>query len=423
MSIVNQQLRFLCLALMLFVGGYRHCLAQNFVPNPSFETQTGCPTSPGVFTIVGNWFLPPSHSGSPDYHHVCGNSTFGVPVNIFGSQLARTGSAYIGFVTHFGSGNFREYLQVQLTSPLTPGTSYTATAYLSLSDGSGWATDGFGFYFSNAVVSGTGSSLPLPLTPQVSNPPGNYINSWANWLPVSGTFVATAGMQYMTIGNFKNDVATGVQVQASGWGWNYTYADDFSVTPTVVLSAVMGDFTGEVVDDAATLHWDTRTELGTQSFRIERSVGDLQHFEQVGTQTAVGGPDMPANYAFTDAGFQPSQLNYYRIQEIDQNGGGGYTQTIELHSSALVNALTINAFPIPLSSGEELSVEIASTKSQLAQLDLVDLQGRIVHQYEADLQVGTNLLQISPGHLASGCYLLIVSANGARALKRIMIAD
>ena len=423
MSIVNQLSRCLCLALLLSMGASPYCRAQNLVPNPSFETHTGCPTSPGVFTIVGNWFLPPSHGGSPDYHHVCGNTTFGVPSNIFGNQLARTGQGYIGFVTHFGSGNFREYLQVQLTSPLTPGTSYTASAYLTLSDGSGWATDGFGFYFSSAVVSGTGGSTPLPLTPQVSNAPGNYINSWVNWLPVSGTFVATAGMQYMTIGNFRDDGSTGVQVQSSGWGWNYTYADDFSVTPTVVLSADMGDFSGELVDAAAVLHWDTRSELGTQSFAIERSVGDLLHFEQIGTQTAVGGPDMPAAYTFADPGFQPAQLNYYRIQEIDQNGGGGYTQTIELHSDALVNALTVSAFPNPLASGEALSLEIGSTKAQLAQLDLVDLQGRTVLQYETDLQVGTNMLQISPGELPSGCYLLIVSASGQRALKRVMIAN
>ncbi len=422
MSSIRQSSILSILAVLFLLGPCRPISAQNFVPNPSFETHTGCPTSPGVFSIVGNWFLPPSHSGSPDYHHVCGNSTFGVPVNIFGSQLARTGQGYIGFVTHFGSGNFREYLQVQLTSPLTAGTSYTATAYLTLSDGSGWATDGFGFYFSNTIVSGSGSSTPLPLIPQVSNPVGNYINSWVNWLPVTGSFVATAGMQYMTIGNFKNDASTGVQVQASGWGWNYTYADDFSVTPTVILSAELGEFTGEVQQEAAVLTWDTRSEQGTQSFEVERSLGDLQHFERVGTVTAAGGPSTPAMYRFTDVQFKATQLNYYRIKEIDQNGGGGYTSTIELHTDALLNEIALKAYPSPLVAGHDLQLEISSTRAQTAQIDLIDVQGRTVRAFETDLAVGANPIQMPTDQLVAGCYVLRLIANGVVATQKVMVA-
>lgn len=395
--------------------------AQNLVPNPSFETHTGCPTSPGVFTIVGNWFLPPSHSGSPDYHHVCGNTTFGVPSNIFGNQNARTGQAYIGFVTHFGSGNFREYLQVQLTSPLIAGTSYTASAFLTLSDGSGWATDGFGFYFSSAIVSGSGTSTPLPLSPQVSNPSGNYINSWVNWLPVSGNFVATAGMQYMTIGNFKNDAATGVQVMSSGWAWNYTYADDFSVTPTVVLTAEMGEFYGEVEDDVAVLDWDTRFEQGTQSFEIERSIGDLQHFERIGAVEAQGSDNTPAAYHYRDTGFSPTQLNYYRIKEVDQNGGGGYTSTIELHSTSLVNEIKLSAYPNPVAAGDVIYLNVYSTKDQVLQLDMIDMQGRVVYQSNLEVQPGDNLQQIIPENLASGYHVLRVSGQGLQENQKVFV--
>lgn len=404
------------------VGGLQWLPAQNFVPNPSFETHTGCPTSPGNFTIVGNWFVVPSHGGSPDYHHVCGNSTFGVPSNIFGNQNARTGQGYIGFVTHFGSGNFREYLEVQLTSPLTAGTSYTATAYLTLSDGSGWATDGFGFYFSNSTVSGSGASTPLPLAPQVSNPVGNYINSWTNWLPVTGTFVATAGMQYMVIGNFRNDASTGVFNMGSGWSWNYTYADDFSVTPTIILTAEIGPLTGELVGNAAMLSWDTRSENGTQAFEVERSVGDLLHFERIGTLTAIGDATTPASYQFQDPNIDPLRLNYYRIKELDQNGGGGYSETIELHTEALVKEVKLTVFPNPLASGEPLNLNVYSTVAQTLRLDLQDLQGKQVMETAVAVEAGDNLKQLTLGTLAAGPYILRATGQGIQATQRIMVA-
>lgn len=416
---VNQVLRpFITLALAFCALGVR---AQNFVPNPSFEIQTGCPTTPGNFSIVGNWYVVPSHGGSPDYHHVCGNTTFGVPSNIFGNQLARTGSAYIGFVTHFGSGNFREYLQVQLTANLTAGTSYTATAYLTLSDGSGWATDGFGFYISNASISGTGASTPLPLVPQVSNPNNNYINSWTNWLPVTGNFVATAGMRYMTIGNFKNDAATNVFTMPSGWAWNYTYADDISVTPAVILSAVLGEFDGEPMENGAALFWNSQSEVGTVSYTIERSQGDLYHFEEIGTVTAHGGPDQPASYEFLDAGFQPNQLNYYRLKEIDQNGAGGYSSTIELHTDALENSLEVTVVPNPVPADHPLNFNVSTNMDQLARVQVINLDGRIVVDTPINLQVGDNFESIALPPLATGCYVLKVNGKGLQEHARFLI--
>lgn len=422
MEKITQRIKAGALLLMLWTGiGCVH--AQNLLPNPSFEIQTGCPTAPGNFTIVGSWRILASHTGSPDYFHVCGNSTFGVPTNVFGSQLARTGSAYIGFVTHFGSGNFREYLQVTLPTTLTAGLSYTASAYLSLSDGSGWATDGFGFHFSTTSITGTGASTPIPFVPQVANPTGNYINSWVNWLPVTGSFVATAGLQYLTIGNFKTDAATGVQVQASGWSWNYTYLDDISVTPTVILSADMGPLSGVAEAAGARLDWHTLAERGTQRFEVERSIGDLMHFEQIGTVPASGGAAITTDYAFHDSGFMPAKLNYYRIKEVDHNGEGGYSETIALQTDALVNEVTMKAYPNPLAVGADLFAEISSSKEQSGQLDMVDLHGRVIHTFDLDLVPGVNALQISLGDLATGWYVARVRAGDLLAHQKIMVVQ
>jgi hypothetical protein len=410
-------------AVAVLLALFFHSHGQNLVPNPSFETQTGCPTTPGNFSIVGNWFVCPTHGGSPDYHHVCGSSTFGVPVNIFGNQLARTGSAYIGFVTNFGGGDFREYLEVLLTTPLTGGTSYTATAYLSLSDGSGWATDGFGFYLSTGVVSGTGPSTPLPFTPQVSNSTNNFINSWTNWMPVTGTFVATAGMQYLTIGNFKNDASTNVQVQSSGWSWNYTYADDISITPTIILSSEMGDFVGELVGNAVQLDWNSIAEMGTVSYEVERSIGNTLKFERIGTVAAKGSATQAADYDFADLNFDPNQVNYYRLKEIDQNGGGGYSTTISIQKENVVENVELFVYPNPLANGESLNVNFNCTKERHVKMQVMDVQGRLIRSEELDAIASTNMLEIDINGYAPGVYLLKIAGEGLDLHKKFVVTN
>lgn len=411
----------LALAAFAVVCCFGKVHAQNFVPNPSFELATGCVTGNG-WASVDSWRVPTSHSGSPDRFHVCAPGTFGVTANVFGDQAARTGSAYVGFVTHFGTnGLFREYLRAPLTSALSIGTSYTATGYLSLSDGSGWATDGFGFYFSTTAVTGSGNSAPLALTPQVACPTNTFINDKIGWMAVSGNFVATAAFQHITFGNFKTDAATNVQVQPSGWTWNYTYLDDVSVTPAVILSAELRDFTGMAIDAGAALQWQSASEVGTASYAIERSVGDVLHFETIGMVSATGGPDAAAEYEFLDAGFQPNQLNYYRLREIDQNGAGGFSSTIELHTDQLVNEVKVVTYPNPVSEGDHLMLALQSNKEQSLRIEIMDLTGRIVFMQQVDVAVGENLLDVPTDGLSPACYVARVTGQGILEASKFMV--
>lgn len=379
--------------------------AQNLVPNPSFELYTSCPTSAGAFAGVNNWYVVPTHGGSPDYHHVCGSSTFGVPVNIFGNQAARTGSAYIGFVTHFGSGNFREYLEVQLPTPMIAGTSYDVSAFLTLSDGSGWGTDGFGFYFSTTQVAGTGTSAPLPLTPQVANPNFNYISDKINWMPVTGNFTATANYNYLVIGNFKNDAATNYQVQ-SGWSWNYTYLDDISVVPSLIFSAEVLAFDGKVMQNQAILEWETSAENGTLGFELQRSIGDASNFETIATIAATGSQEKSAKYGFSDLGFDPNSLNYYRLREIDANGGGGYSQTIVLKSEEFVPETKVTLYPNPIALGNDASLFIDAGFDQEVNWKVSDMQGRLIQNGRFDCAQGQQQVSLELNSLATGTYLL-----------------
>src|SRR5436309_14883674 len=76
----------------------RPARAVNLVPNPSFESNTGCPTSYSQMYLAAPWDAPTT--GTSDYHNSCTSGPFSpdVPANPLGFQAVRTGQAYPGLI-------------------------------------------------------------------------------------------------------------------------------------------------------------------------------------------------------------------------------------------------------------------------------------------------------------------------------------
>lgn len=227
---------------ILFVSVF---VAQNLVPNPSFETITSCPIGPGAITHATGWSNP--DTATADLFNVCNTGVFplpslSVPSNLMGSQNARTGDGYAGIICNevvnipfFPSveDDYREYIQVQLTAPLVAGVEYDIEFYWSLSENSTHYVEELGVYFSNTVTN-LQQSTALNLTPQVSVS-GTPLNETTNWVLFSETYIATGGEEYIIIGNFNNpnnttSGSTGVTAPLTvGGDHGYYYIDDVSV--------------------------------------------------------------------------------------------------------------------------------------------------------------------------------------------------
>ncbi|HRH71070.1 MAG TPA: hypothetical protein PLB89_16320 [Flavobacteriales bacterium] len=119
---------------LAFLHGIGQMLAQNLVPNPSFEDYTICPDGLAQTSNATGWT---AFSGSPDYFNACSaTSITGVPSNAFGYQAGFDGGAYVGGYTYRDESTARECVQAQLLAPLPPGVA----VHLSMSV----ATGGFG---------------------------------------------------------------------------------------------------------------------------------------------------------------------------------------------------------------------------------------------------------------------------------------
>lgn len=203
--------------------------AVNLVPNDSFESFNSCPVSFSNTADCVSWIAPTN--GTSDYYNACATSVLApdVPTNNFGFQNARTGDAYCGFIVHSSSEEYREYIEVQLTSPLVANTTYLVKFYVSLSDIVDSAVDRLGAYFSVGSVAPVGNWLALPYTPQVESPANVFLTDQTNWMLVSGTFVAAGGETHMVIGSFRDNATQNLMPMSGSWpGANY-HIDDVSV--------------------------------------------------------------------------------------------------------------------------------------------------------------------------------------------------
>ncbi len=245
----------------------------NLVPNSSFEKNNYCPTKLGgtYFCLAYDTVHPPpscfdylllssyfdstmigwtSYRETPDYYNACANMTHpdaGVPDNIFGSQTAHDGNAYIGIVTYnvpqiylkyeydsigsavwdttinhfiykpvwdtafnryafgFDSLLIREIIGTKLDSVLTIGTKYFVTFWacrvkknIPLLTYRG-ANNHLGMKFSTVPYS-YWNPIPIDNFAQVYT--DSIVSDSVDWTRVSGSFIADSGYGYISIGNF-----------------------------------------------------------------------------------------------------------------------------------------------------------------------------------------------------------------------------
>jgi|GEM_PF-2539025 len=202
--------------------------AQNLVPNPSFEENTGIPIYRGYLHLAVPWRNP--NDRTPDYmHEDCDENGLDrpdIPLNLWGYQYARTGKAYIALHSWTFESQNIEFVQVDLKEALQAGKEYKVEAWISRAERTGQSTNCHGFFFSEALFYDSGFIDSIPQLNDIS-----IIRDTLNWVKIGGEFVPKKNYKVMTIGNFCGENPpfemldeTGSYIYSSTYYW-----DDISV--------------------------------------------------------------------------------------------------------------------------------------------------------------------------------------------------
>lgn len=215
------------LTLLAFTGTYCGFSQQNLVQNPSFEFHDNDPSTYGNGDVGKAYYWFNDGIGTSDYFHSDFNNVIGrVPDNEYGTQVPHSGNAYAGIYTcqHTTDPNVREYIRNQFSFPLIAGNVYQVSFYASLADDCGIATS-FGAKFSASPVTTFNGFLMLT-TEDIHF---NTVTDNQNWTLFTGMYTAAGGEQFLTIGNFFDDLNCDSVHLQNGYLYAYYYIDDVSV--------------------------------------------------------------------------------------------------------------------------------------------------------------------------------------------------
>jgi gliding motility-associated-like protein len=253
---VNHFLKIISVSVIFFSAVFTeqgNCMAQkNLVPNWSFEEYNICPTvycrdcsitSP-IIPSLKDWYCAMTYESTPDFFHKCGTMASGYN-NWKGYQLPHSGEAYMGAYMHPLNNPFNiEYIQCTLKDSLKPLVSYCVKYFVNCSDQSEYVISQHGAAFTYTKILEPSITLPkyLNLTPQVKNTLGNFIKDTVNWMKIEGSFIATGGEKYMTLGSFGpqsllDTLALPIPLSIKAYMPPYIYFDDISVEEVINADA------------------------------------------------------------------------------------------------------------------------------------------------------------------------------------------
>ena len=166
-------------------------------------------------------------------------------------------------------------------------------------------------------------------------------------------------------------------------------------------------FSGSVLENrSVVLTWQTASERNNRHFEVQRST-DAEIFTTIGQVDASTTTDPLHTYRHTDDQPLPG-TNYYRLQQVDQDGTATYSKTIALLFRG-GNFLTV--FPNPAT--DQVSIHLKETVV-IQRINLYDPAGRLLRSELPKLTISLNLLP--PGVY----YLEIVTQDGQTYRKSLI---
>lgn len=411
--------------LIFIVGLALNTFSQNLVLNPSFESTIGVPPCSWLTTnlsgSMNNWSAPTS--ATPDIFSTtvattCWASATGSGSG-YGPQLPRTGNIMTGatFYRVASSGcspsPWYEYVQGQLSTPLTVGQTYYGEFYVSAADVAQYQCNGQGMYFSTSNVSTGCTYLVAPTyTPAFSSTA--VITNTSGWTQVSGTFVAAAAYTRIIIGNFRSSATTTIVNNPIGAANAnaYYFIDDALVTPVTTLPTQSVSLKGNAQGLTHQLAWNIDNNLTIQELYLEQaSPSNPEQFNTI-SKYAFGGEN-----SFSTSITQKGD-HFYRLRMVDRDGKMYLSEVVTLGYNSSQALTLFPIYPNPANGQENINIPFMVNSIQdNVVLSVYDMTGKqIVTQTltETEKQSAKTTLNYP---FTAGLYLIQLS-NGKQNVQQ-----
>jgi hypothetical protein len=171
------------------------------------------------------------------------------------------------------------------------------------------------------------------------------------------------------------------------------------------------------LDGFARVSWSTASEINNDFFSIESSSNGID-FTEIGKLPGSGTTSNVSTYVFDD--YSPIQgVKYFRIKQTDFDGQFDYSPITVLAQIKVANGFTLS--PNPVRSNMTVTFDKQLPKG-VYQIRLVDLNGKILYQAEADKSgVNRKAIVISTDDMPTGIYFMHLIGSTTKHVQRVVL--
>ena len=236
-------------------------------------------------------------------------------------------------------------------------------------------------------------------------------NGGTNWT------TQTTGTSDFFYGVSFTDVNTGTAVSGGG-----TIFRTINGSLPVELISFLASARGS----AASLLWQTQSEMNNYGFEVERCTpslaggglgGDL--WQRIGFVEGAGTSNSPREYSFMDNNV-PTGNHTYRLKQIDRNGAFQYSAEVVV-SVVVPRTLSLSQnYPNPFNPTTVISYQLPV--SSVVTLKIFDVLGReaavLVNEQKAP---GTHTVEWNAAGFSSGVYFSKLQFNDRQLMKKMLL--
>ena len=207
------------------------------------------------------------------------------------------------------------------------------------------------------------------------------------------------------------------------YGYNQTggssyYMDDYTVTNLAPVPVELTSFTAASADGNVTLNWSTATETNNHMFEIQRQLTGNQ-FVTVGYVNGQGTTTQPHDYTYTDSKV-PAGTYSYRLKQIDFNGTGTYSNTVEVKVTPPLTFGLEQNYPNPFNPTTNINFSVA--KSGFVKLAVYNILGQEVRiLVNENKDAGFYTVNFDASNLPSGTYIYKLQSGNSVSVKKMML--
>lgn len=209
--------------------------------------------------------------------------------------------------------------------------------------------------------------------------------------------------------------------------WNTLYDPNFTLTGTNVydwllqfnrsalLPASLKNYTASLRGGKVHVEWTTTSESNTDRFILEKANGSMQ-YTPVGSVLAAGASSVEKRYVLIDE--QPSKgINLYRLALVNKDGR---TEYYDVKRVNVLNGQSGNiTIPTPVKGVMSLYINVERT--QMLNITMYDLNGRILHRSSKQFAPGQSENRINVAGMPSGSYFVKIEGLDFSETRKVVV--